>query len=927
MSEDVTSLNEIVVLGYSTTSKARLVNSAVQLDSKSLSQTPYVSAEQALQGKVAGLVITTPSGTPGSGMQIRIRGISSITAGNEPLFVIDGVPVNSGNVQYSTTSSTLNPLASIDTENIESITVLKDASSTALYGARGANGVIVVKTKRGKQGKTQFNATITHGYNNNATPGPTMLTPAQREELYYEAMYNTHGKRFNFTKDQAKKFYEDNVDSFGDQWVEWNKAGRPNHNWEDIITNKNAKFQQFDLSASGGGEGLNFFASLGYTKQDATVIASSFDRITGQVNLDKNLTKKLHFSTQNTGSFSKQNGVLEQSAYFSSPRTVKFFMSPTTSPYNADGTLNLNTGSMPNPLFIAANNINQSKLARVLTNNSLSCDLPIKDLKFTSRVALDWMIFNYKNFENRTYGDAASTNGSNTSTYHNNLNLVIQNYFDYEITAAENHRFSLKALQEYQRNTYSDLAASGNSFATEGLTNLANAGTPVSAYSSNSNWLLASYVGIMEYSAYKDKYILNASVRKEGNSRFSPENRWGNFWSVGAAWNVHKENFLKDIKTVSNLKLRASYGKTGNANINLNQYYPLLDFNTSYGGDGASVLSNYGNDKLTWETSFPFEAGVDAGLFDERITARFTYFYRETRDLLQNVPLTRTSGYASQLQNTGSLSNQGIEAEVNFAVVRKKDFNISFGGNAATTKNKILTLGKTPTGQNLVITGDGGITKTDIGHPVEAWFMRSWAGVDPQTGVDTWYADESRTATVTQYNSAALAWQGGGPIPIITAGMNIHADYKGIFLDANGYYAGGNKVFDDWNRYYAGGDGYALDAFNGLSALADRWQKPGDAARFPKLTLSYRPWQNSSKSLYDGDFFRLKSLTLGYNFKTDVLKKLKIEGIQLFVRATNYFTWVKDRNLEYDPEIAANGYTSLTTPPVKSIITGLNVKF
>ncbi|PGH41189.1 MAG: SusC/RagA family TonB-linked outer membrane protein [Candidatus Nephrothrix sp. EaCA] len=926
MSEDVTSLNEIVVLGYTTTSKTKLVSSAVQLDSKSLSQTPYVSADQALQGKVAGLVMVTPSGTPGSGMQIRIRGVSSITAGNSPLFVIDGVPVNSGDAQYSTSSSTLNPLASIDPENIESITVLKDASSTALYGARGANGVIVVKTKRGKQGKTQFNFTTSYGLNNDATTGPAMLTADQRAELFYEAIYNTYGARNGFTKDKAKQYYQNNLAALGTQYDRWEKAGRPNTDWGDVITHKNAKFKQFDLSASGGGGGLNFFTSLGYTKQEATVIGSDFERISGQVNMDKDFSKRLRFSTQNSASYMQQNGTLEQSAYFSSPRAVKFFMPPTVTPYNPDGSINLETDANPNPIYVAANNINQSKFVRTLSNNSLTYDLPVKNLRFTTRTALDWQSLHYKYFVNRNHGDGLARGGINTTAVTNNLTYVIQNYFDYEATVYQNHSFTFKALQEFQRNNFYNLVAGGNSFPADGLSNLANAGTPTTAFSSNANWSLASYSGLMEYAAFENRYVVNASIRKEGNSRFSSENRWGTFWSAGLAWNVHKESFLKNVSPISNLKLRTSYGKTGNAGISLNQYQSLLDFTAAYGGQGASIPGTYGNKKLSWETSFPFEAGADVGLFDERITGRFSYFYRETRDLLQDVPLTRSSGFGSQLQNTGSMSNQGIEIEANFELIRKKDFHISLGGNLATATNKVLTLGKSPKGTTLTI--QSSTQKTDIGHPVSEWFLPNWAGVDSQTGVDTWYVKEGASDVTKTFSQAAQVWQGGSAIPTLTAGMNLHADYKGIFFDANGYYSGGNKVFEDWARYTLASNLQALSLGNGTQQLMDRWQKPGDAARFPKMEHNSGPgFQNSSKFLYLGDFFRIKSATLGYNISPGILKKLAVTSVQIFIRSTNFFTWVKDSRLTYDPETALQGFTSLTTPPYKSIMTGLTIKF
>src|SRR6218665_1992676 len=928
MSEDVARLNEVVVLGYSTTSKTKLVNSAVQLDSKSISQTPYVSADQALQGKVAGLVMVTPTGTPGAGMQIRIRGISSVTAGDDPLFVIDGAPVVNNYVQNIGTSGRVNAMSGIDPENIESITVLKDASSTALYGARGANGVIVIKTKSGKAGKTKYNFTATHGLNNDAVNSPVMLTADQRAELFYEAVYNKHGVASGFSREQAKDFYLTRLAAPEDQYARWEKAGRPNTDWGDVIAHKNAKFKQFELSASGGGEGLNFFASLGHTSQEATIIGSNFERLSGQINLNKDFSKRLHFSTQNSASYARQNGSLEQGLYSGPPppRAMKFVMPPTVTPYNPDGSINLNTGGKPNPLFLEAHNINTTKLVRVLSNHSVSYDLPVKNLRFSARTALDWQPFYCKHFLNKKYGEGQARNGINTTVFISNLNLVFQHYFDYEATVYKNHSFAFKALQEFQRNSFYDLIAGGNSFPAEGLSNFANAGTPTRASSSYANWSLASYSGLMEYAAFENRYVVNASIRREANSRFSPENRWGTFWSAGLAWNIGKEAFLEKVSAISNLKLRASYGKTGNANISLNQYQPLLDFSASYGGQGASIPGNYGNEKLSWETSFPFEAGIDAGLFDERITARLTYFYRETRDLLQNVPITITSGFGTQLQNTGSLSNQGFEIEVNAELARKKDFRLSLGGNIATANNKILTLGKSAAGQTLGT--ETRSKQTAIGHPAEGSFLPNWAGVDPQTGVDTWYAREGSSEITTSYRQASQVWQGGSAMPTLTSGMNLHADYKGIFIDVDGYYCGGSKVLEDRASSTLSSNLQTLFLGNGIQLLMDRWQKPGDAARFPKMEYNNGPGiQHSSKFLYSGDFFRLKNFTIGYTISSEVLKKTKISGVQIFIRAANFFTWVKDKRLTYDPEIARGGSPAFSIPPYKSIMTGLTVKF
>ncbi|TRZ43085.1 SusC/RagA family TonB-linked outer membrane protein [Robertkochia solimangrovi] len=922
---DSQALEEVVVLGYATTNKAELTGSTVQLNAEAIEQAPVASVDQVLQGKVAGLVITNSSGTPGSTTDIRIRGISSITAGNEPLYVIDGVPVVNNNVSATSSGSSLSPLASINPNNIESMTVLKDASATAAYGARGANGVIVITTKTGKSGKTVFNLSTSYGFSNDATDGPTVLTGAQREMLFYEALYNTYGAAYDFDIDGAQAFYEANTGSFGNDYVVWNAAGRPEAHWADVVTNRDAPIQEYNLSASGGDETSNFFASLGYYKQEATVIGSDFDRITGQLNFSKQLSPAFRFSTTNSASHSYQDGLLETSAYFSSPRTIKFFQPPIEMPYNEDGSINLNT-TLPNPLWIAQEDIDDSKFTRIITNNSLTWDTPVENLSFTTRVNIDYQVYNYKRYRNRIDGDGSSTNGYGWQANRNRANYVFQNSVDYTWNVSDDHSFDFKVLQEYQKNRLYYLEADGDSFGDDGLTNLNSAGNPTTANSWYTDWAVASYMGLMHYSAFNGRYVFDATYRREGNSRFASDNRWGNFWSVGGAWNIHRESFLEGSNLFSNLKLRASYGVTGNANIDLNQYQALLNYDSDYAGEGASYPGTFGNNDLSWETSHTYDIGIEMGFFRNRITANVGYYNRESKDLLLDVPLSLTTGFTSQTRNIGRMENKGIEVEANFEIIRSNDFNLSIGGNFASNNNEVLELAKDAFGEEINITN--GIKRVETGHTVYEWYMPSYAGVDPDTGVDLWYTDGEGSETTTTFSQANSVYQGSSALPTFTAGMNFHIDVKGFFLDAQGYYAGGHKVYEDWARYTNGRDLFTLLYYNGVDAILDRWQQPGDTGtRFGKMEFTTFPWQRDNKFLYDGDFFRLRNVTFGYDFNQDFLDTIGFSAARVFVRGTNMFTWVKDDRMKYDPETDATGYLKLATPPVKSVVFGVNLKF
>ncbi|MCU4156859.1 SusC/RagA family TonB-linked outer membrane protein [Carboxylicivirga sp. A043] len=917
-------VDEVVVMGYTTARKSEVTGSAVKVSGEDLANMPVADVQQALQGKVAGVSIASSSGTPGSVQNVRIRGRSSITAGNDPLYVVNGVPLNTGNASATTSGSSLSDLVSLNSNDIESITVLKDAAATAAYGARGANGVIVITTKTGKSGKADINFSATYGVSNDAMDGPGVLTGAEREMLFYEAIKNTWGLS---GEAEAKQFYEDNPSTFGTDYVTWNAAGRPETDWGDLITNKNAPMQEYNLSASGGTDKMNYYTSVGYFNQEATVIGSDFERFSGNVNLTANLTDKLTFSTNNSAAHSYQDGLLETSAYFSSPRTSKFFMPSIDQAYNDDGSINYASTALPNPLWIAQEDIDDSKLTKIISNNALSWETPIKGLRLTSRMSIDYQVYNYKRYRNPLRGDGdGETKGYGWQAHTNRVNYVFQNSADYSFDLDGGHNLDLKALVEYQKNKFYYLEADADNFSDFGLTNLNSAGNPTLANSYFTDWLRSAYIGMIHYS-YQGRYVLDVTYTREGSSRFHPDHRWGNFYGIGAAWNMHQESFMTGMDFISNFKLRASYGVTGNANISLNQYQSLLNYDGDYAGEGASYPGTFGNDELSWETSHTLDIGLDFGFLNNRISGAIGYYRRETKDMLLDVPLSLTTGFVEQTRNIGRMENKGIEFELDVDIIRSSDFNLSIGGNFGTAKNEVLELAKDLNGEEVNITST--TQRVETGHPVFGWYMPTWAGVNSETGDEMWYVNPNESdETTTNFNDAEQVWQGGSAIPEFVAGMNLHVDFKGFFADINGVYAGGHKIYEGWHRYTNGTDVFSVAYYQGIDVLLDRWQQPGDETRFGKFEYTGRPWQRHSKFLYDGDYFRLRDVTVGYDFPKSITDKIKLGGLRVFAKGLNLYTWVKDDNLQYDPEtVDSNGETSLTTPAVKSFIFGVNVKF
>ena len=914
-------LEEVVITGYTSQRRSEVTGAVTQLDTEALTQLTVPTVDQALQGQVAGLTITTNSGTPGSTSQIRIRGISSITAGNEPLYVIDGVPVVNGNVSNSTASSFMSALSAIDANNIASISVLKDAASTAQYGARGANGVILITTKSGRSGEAKFSINSYYGIQNDAIYGPKMLSANQKFELYSEALYNDNPSVFS-TISEAGDYILANVSRYRN----WDADGRPDADWANVITNQDAPIQEHNFSASGGDEKSTFYASLGYMKQEATVIGSSFDRISGALNITRKLNDKLTFSSSNSVGVTEQEGILERSAYFEGPRTAKFFGDPLLRVLNEDGSPNQYGGGVPNPLYITSENLNDIKFTRIVTNNSLTYDI-MDGLTFGTRLNVDYLIRDRKYYRNTIYGYSVP-NGGELDDYHsNNVTYVIQNYLDYNWELNDNHEFDFKILQEYQTNRFTSLSAGGESFPDAGLFYLNNAGSPVSVGSSYSDWYVGAYLASVHYVGFGGKYVGDLTYRREGNSRFGPDNRWGDFYSIGAAWNLHKEDFLADSDIFDNLKLRASYGKSGNANISLNQYQALLAYDADYAGQGAVYTSTFGNSDLSWETNYSFDIAVDFGMFDGKLAGSFGYYHRDSEDLLLDVPLSLTTGFSEQTRNIGSVKNSGVELELNYNVISSEDFNFSIGGNLATTENEITKLAKDPNGDTIKLQTSR--TIIDEGQPIYAWFLPTWAGVNPQTGAEEWYVNGVDGATTTVFNEAEQVLQGGSALPTLTAGLNIHLDYKGFFLDANGFYAGGHKVYEGWHRYLnQSAVGFSVGPYQGYeSLLTDAWREPGDVTRNGRLTAGTVPWQRHSKYLYDGDWARLRTLTFGFDFDKSTLADTGLDGLRLYVRGNNLLTWKKDDNQKWDPEVDLGGETGLETPPTQSFIIGLNLKF
>lgn len=915
-SAETKQIEEVVVLGYVKKSVAELTSSRVQLSSDKVNTPSAVSIEQALQGKAAGVVVNASSGSPGAVQNIRIRGFGSFNASNEPLYVVDGVPVISGNFSGSTAVTTLTGMAAFNNLDIESVTVLKDASATAPYGARGSNGVIVITTKSGKKGKTQFDFSTSLGFQNEAYNKRTPLTGAQKKELLIEGVAN----QFGLTDTDAEALvYNNNLGNI----TAWDGT---EYNWSELLKRKNAAIYNANFSASGGKDKSRFFASLGYNNTDPIVIGPGFERVTANLKFSQPLTDKIDFETAVLGSWTNQNAILEGGSYFSNPFITKYLMTPWANPYNADGTENIGSftdfTSIHNTLYTVKRNINRNKYVRGMSTSKVDWKL-YKNLTFTTRFNLDYTIADYKNYANKLHGDGLATNGNSERHKNDFFQWTLQNSLNYTFRLNK-HKFDVTALFEYVKGQYDYLWGYGENFAVDGLSNIASTGGNWEASSSFEDSKRASYLGILGYN-WNDRFVLDASFRREGSSLFAPGIRYGNFWSVGGAYNLHKD-LLTNV--FNELKIRASYGLTGNDGIGRNTYQSNLNYSGSYDGNGIAFPDNFGNAGLTWEKNNTMDFGLDFSVLDKRVSGSVAYYKKKTFDLIQLVPLSLTTGFRSQNQNVGEMVNKGIEASLSVDVVKTEDFSWNISANVATVNNEVTKLAKDGNGNDINPSASSVYTRYEVGQPMRFWYFQTWAGVNPTTGLPEWYINGVDGATTSNLNAAARVNQ-GSHIPTLTGALNTSLSYKNWSLSAIAYYAGGHKIYEQYAQFYLRTNNFTLVSYNGVEELMERWQNPGDVTDVPKMSYSQNNFfhNTSSRHLYDGDFVRLKDVSLAYSLPNSFVKTIGLNGLTLSVRGTNLYTWLKDKDLKLDPETDATGFTTLTTPPVKSIIFGVNIKF
>ncbi|MEM5565887.1 TonB-dependent receptor [Psychroserpens sp. AS72] len=892
MIPDNATLDEIVVIGYGTEKKALLSDAVTSISSKQVKDLPVSSVDGILQGQAAGVQVQQNSGTPGGEMSVRIRGLSSISGSNQPLYIIDGIPVTTGNfgqIGYSGQGSSA--LTDLNPSDIESISVLKDASATAIYGARGSNGIVLITTKRGKEQKSVVNVNVYSGVQR-AWNKLDMLNAREWMEYRNDLTNSTV-----FTEEQMNNITVDT-------------------DWQDVIF-RNAQVNSYELSTLGGSEKTQFFISGTFFDQEGILIGTDYQRINGRVNVDHQLSDKVKIGTSVGLTYAKTNRV-ESDQTLHGPLPNGISTPAIYSVYNEDGTYNQN-GPYSNAVSIANEAINQNFSYR--TNSNIYLDYKIfDDLTFSSKWGIDFLNFREHAYESTKTVQGAKYNGLGFETYSNVSNIVSNNLLKYN-KKINNHKFEALVGYTFEKYQYRSSFIRGQDFADDNLEYISSASTIVSASANASDAGIRSYLGRVNYN-FDDKYILAVSGRFDTSTKFGENNRTGFFPAASVAWRVSEESFLKNQEFISELKLRVSYGLTGNDDISPFLFSELYG-NTSYGGQPAIYPSNIPNPDLKWESTSQFNLGLNIGLFDDRIKVTADYYNKQTKDLLLSRPLPSSSGFSSITENVGRVENKGIEISIATNNFIGDNFTWDTNFNISGNRNKVLELYN---GQPIDDIGRGG-NRIMEGQPIGIFYSYESLGVDPSTG-DIVYADTNFDGEITSADRTIV----GNPHPDFIFGLTNNFSYKGIDLSIFLQGSYGNDVFNGSRLFLEslqGGD-------NQLAAITRRWQQPGDITDIPRATTdpiaSAQNKRVSSRFIEDGSYMRIKNVTLGYTVDKKVMDKTMFTSLRVYVSAQNLFTFTKYTGL--DPEVNYRGDDNsvigtdfFTYPQAQTITIGANLKF
>lgn len=939
MEPDMVAIDEVMVVAYGTGKKSTFTGSASVVKKESLEKIKASNVTQALQGQSSGVQVLNNSGEPGEDATIMIRGIGSMNASSSPLYVVDGTA-------YDGYLNAINP------NDIESMTILKDASATALYGSRAANGVVMITTRKGASEKGQINFRSTWGFSSLAVGLPDQLSPDQLSQLTWRALYNGYldsGYRDEDSRSYASYYVMGefgnnpyNIDMPVGTDGKMDPDAKLNYwgDWRNALLKSRLR-QEYTIDFSGKNKKADYFISAGYLNDKGVFSIQRFERYSTRVNLNYNVNKWLKVGTN----ISLSHSVREGSA---SDQTVWLLRTmPTVYPiYEWDSATNAyrldkngnrifdygnyrTSWSGTNPL--ADDTYNKSPWTHDDVSNRTYFEITfIPGLKWRTNFSVDFYQYNYDGYVNSEYGFAAGYKGSAYKESDRNLSYTINNLVTYEKSFGD-HSLSVLLGQEAYALEYKLLSAEKQGFPFPGVTEIGSAAVMSSMNSYTDKYRLLSWLSRVEYD-YKDRYYISGSFRTDGSSRFHPDNRWGQFWSLGGSWRISNEEFMKPYSSwLDNLKLKASYGAVGNDNLGTYYAYQGL-YATGMNNyrDPGVMVSRLSNKDLKWETNLQFNVGLDFAVFN-KLSGSVEWFSRKSKDLLFTLPMAPSTGMSGIDRNIGDVKNQGVEFSLNYAAISNKDFKWTIDLNGTSYKNRITKLPQAEV--------NAGVFKWREGESRYNFWGIEYAGVNPETGNDQYWKtiyetndkgekvvkERVKTENYNEVTSDSQQKYLGDAIPKLFGGFTNNFSYKGIDLSFMIYYSIGGKLYDSdyaQSMYYRRGYSMHPD-------MLDSWTPENPNAEFPRLTTyyNYANYMSSytSKFIFNNSFARLRNMTLGYTLPKNFTKKFQVNSLRLFVQGDNLVTIGSAARRGTDPEQSISGTTANRFPVTKSVSFGLQL--
>ncbi|MDG5798941.1 SusC/RagA family TonB-linked outer membrane protein [Marinilabiliaceae bacterium ANBcel2] len=937
LDSDAIAMDEVIVVAYGTSTRASFTGSASNVQTDEILSSRAESVDKALAGRISGVRSTSTTGDPGSAGEMQIRGIGSITGSTSPLYVVDGVPITTGDFGLRASS---NVLSTLNPDDIESMTVLKDAAAASLYGSRAANGVVIITTKQGSEGETQFNFRANIGWSDMATNSFELMSGPEYAQyhqhalegyfLYQEDALVPGGANYGNEAiiDAARDFAEANRFEAG--WLSPSSANEGS-DWRDYIYDGGSD-QEYQFSASGGNENTTFYTSLGYRNVEGIVRNREFERFTGVLNLENQARDWITFGVKTQLAYTNQLGRgdqtdQEQGISTGSPLSLLFAADPTQMAYDEDGGYNMSgsfntTVGSPIGALSKEEAFIENKTYRALNNLTATIQI-LPELSFRTTNAVDYTLVKHFNYWGPNSMDGASINGLGERQNQDITSLTTSNVFNYVNAFDGVHNVDALIGFESQKyeNTYEFMSASD--YSNELLRELANA-QPRNVSSAFYKRYMQSFFANANYN-YDNRYYLGASLRSDESSRLGSDNRRGTFYSFSGSWRFSEEEFFGS-NFVSDGRVRASYGTNGNLPGSSYAHLGLYYLGSEYGGLPAIFLDQAENADLGWEMSKNFNLGFDF-TFVDRFTLSAEYYNKYTTDLLLDVPSSYFTGVEESLQNFGEISNTGVDIELRGYDLLLSEVQWDASLMFSTLDAKVEEL---PQGEDIIM-GDGNLYIYSEGEDLYSFYLPTYHGVDPESGLAQFLIDPDGStdeSNLTYDYNQAMRGNQGAAYPNITGGLSNTFSWNGFSLDMLLTYQFGGQLFD-YPGYFTRHDGARNATFNLAKDVAGNyWTQPGDIVDNPRPVVvnPLRPDLWSSRHLYSTDFVRLKELTFNYDLPARFYEQIGVDAVRLSFSAHNLpFLYAATDDMEL--EVALNGYRTVDTPLARTFSFGVNVQF